>query len=167
MFYPQGAIDPLISSRDTTSLVDSQSTAAIGDELPSPSPVPSTASRPKPAVELAMSVFAPPNGRYGRERTFASRPRNGKDGGVEMWRGGCRWNLSVAASFVWRCLNSSIMAPFPHPAHRTGHAARPHPALGQDLTPSPTARRAQAGSAGRDRSARTGAGVESSRPCVV
>src|SRR5216684_6994394 len=28
------------------------------------------------------------------------------------------------------------MAPFPHPAHRTGHADLPHPALGQDFTPS-------------------------------
>src|SRR6267154_5914598 len=26
------------------------------------------------------------------------------------------------------------MAPFPHPAHRTGHADLPHPALGQELT---------------------------------
>src|SRR4029077_12123035 len=52
-----------------------------------------------------------------------------------MWRGGCRSNLSVAASFVWRCLSSSTMAPFPHPAHRTGHADLPHPALGQDFSP--------------------------------
>jgi hypothetical protein len=28
------------------------------------------------------------------------------------------------------------MAPFPHPAHRTGKADFPHPALGQDFTPS-------------------------------
>src|SRR6266542_4343535 len=56
-------------------------------------------------------------------------------GRVEMWRGGCRLNISVAASFVWRCLSDSAMAPFPHPAHRTGHADFPHPALGQDLTP--------------------------------
>jgi hypothetical protein len=27
------------------------------------------------------------------------------------------------------------MTPFPHPAHRTGHADLPHPALGQDFTP--------------------------------
>src|SRR5229473_4570809 len=27
------------------------------------------------------------------------------------------------------------MAPFPHPAHRTGQADLPHPALGQDVTP--------------------------------
>src|SRR5882757_4844618 len=51
-----------------------------------------------------------------------------------MWRGGCRLNISVAASFVWRCLTSSAMAPFPHPAHRTGLADLPHPALGQDFT---------------------------------
>src|SRR4030095_129063 len=51
-----------------------------------------------------------------------------------MWRGGCRLNISVAASFVWRCLSGSTMAPFSHPAHRTGQAAFPHPALGQDVT---------------------------------
>ena len=53
---------------------------------------------------------------------------------VEMWRGGFRPNISVAASFVWRCLSGSAVAPFPHPAHRTGHADLPHPALGQDIT---------------------------------
>src|ERR1700735_4890715 len=52
-----------------------------------------------------------------------------------MWRGGRRVNISVAASFVWRCLSSSAMTPFSHPAHRTGQADLPHPALGQDFTP--------------------------------
>ena len=28
------------------------------------------------------------------------------DGRVEMWRGGCRPNISVAAPFVWRCLRA-------------------------------------------------------------
>jgi len=56
-------------------------------------------------------------------------------GRVEMWRGGCRLHISVAASFDWRCLSGSTMAPFPHPAHRTGQADFPHPALGQDFTP--------------------------------
>src|SRR3979411_1268738 len=51
-----------------------------------------------------------------------------------MWRGGGRWNIAVAAPFVWRCLSGSTMAPFPHPAHRTGQADFPHPALGQDST---------------------------------
>ncbi len=55
-----------------------------------------------------------------------------------MWRGGGRSGMSVAAPFVWRCPSSLAIAPFPHPAHRTGHADFPHPALGQDLTPSPT-----------------------------
>src|SRR5690349_11586027 len=53
---------------------------------------------------------------------------------VEMWRGGGRSNISVAAPFVWRCLTGSAVAPFPHPAHRTGQAELPHPALGQDVT---------------------------------
>src|SRR5260370_11587761 len=86
---------------------------------------------------------------------------------VEVWRGGCRSNISVAAPFVWRCLTGSPMAPFPHPAHRTGHAELPHPALGQDLTPSPTTRRAQAASGVRARSARKGARVGTPRPCVA
>src|SRR5450830_1486258 len=74
-------------------------------------------------------------------------------------------NISVAASFVWRCLTGATMTPFPHPAHRTGHADLPHPALGQDITPSPTARRAQAGTGVRARSARRGARVDRSRLC--
>src|SRR5712672_4186239 len=51
-----------------------------------------------------------------------------------MWRGGCRLNISVAAPFVRRCLTGSTMSPFSHPAHRTGQADFPHPALGQDFT---------------------------------
>ena len=59
-------------------------------------------------------------------------------GRVEMWRGGLRFCLSVAAPFVWRCLNSLTITPFPHPAHQTGHAELPHPAFEQELTPSHT-----------------------------
>src|ERR1700740_2378834 len=55
-----------------------------------------------------------------------------------MWRGGCRPNISVAAPFVWRCLTGSTVAPFSHPAHRTGHADFPPPALRQDVTAAPT-----------------------------
>src|SRR6202011_2991438 len=55
-------------------------------------------------------------------------------GRVEMWRGGGRLSISVSAPFVWRCLNGSAMAPFPHPAHRTGLADFPHPPLGEDFT---------------------------------
>src|SRR5262249_32073913 len=88
-------------------------------------------------------------------------------GRVGMWRGGGRLNISVSASFVWPCLSGSAVTPFPHPAHRTGRADFPHPALGQDITPSPTARRAQAQSGGRARSARTDARVDRSRPGVA
>ena len=88
-------------------------------------------------------------------------------GRVEMWRGGSRFGLSVAAPFVWRCPSNLALTPFPHPAHRTGHADCPHPALGQDLTPSPTTRRAQVGTGVRDRSTRTGARVDTSRPGVA
>jgi hypothetical protein len=88
-------------------------------------------------------------------------------GRVEVWRGGCRSNVSVAAPFVWRCLTASALAPSPHPAHRTGHADLPHPALGQNVTPSPTARHAQVGSDVRAQSARRGARVDRPRPCVA
>src|SRR3982075_4538764 len=37
-------------------------------------------------------------------------------------------NISVSAPFVRRCLTGSTMAPFSHPAHRTGQADFPHPA---------------------------------------
>src|SRR5437868_12308915 len=66
-----------------------------------------------------------------------------------MWRGGGRPGMSVSASFVWRCLSGSAIAPFPHPSHRTQRADFPHCALGQDFTPSSTARRVQAGSDAR------------------
>ena len=95
----------------------------------------------------------------------AARPE--LDGRVEVWRGDCRSNTSVAAPFVWRCLTGSALAPSPHLAHRTGHADLPHPALGQNITPSPTTHRAQAGSDARARSARRGARVDRPRPGVA
>ena len=76
-------------------------------------------------------------------------------------------SISIAAPFVRRCLTGSTMAPFSHPAHRTGQADFPHPALGQNFTPSPTARRAQAGSGVRAQSARKDARVDKSRPCAA
>ena len=48
--------------------------------------------------------------------------------------------LSVAAPFVWRCPSNLTITPFPHPAHRTGRADFPHPALGRNTRPSHTAR---------------------------
>jgi hypothetical protein len=76
-------------------------------------------------------------------------------GRVEMWRGDRRYGLSVAASFVWRSPSTRTITPFPHPAHRAGIADRPHPALGQNITPSPTTGRAQVAPDARARSART------------
>ena len=68
-------------------------------------------------------------------------PRSELDhwGRVEMWRGSVSPGSTVAAPFVWRCLNCLNMTPFPHPAHRTGRADFLHPALGQVIMPSPTA----------------------------
>ena len=60
-------------------------------------------------------------------------------GRVEKWRGGGRLGLSVAAPFVWRCPSSFAVTPFPLPAHRTGRADFPHPALFQGFRPSHSA----------------------------
>jgi len=95
---------------------------------------------------------------------FQLKPTAGR---VGMWRGGGRPGMSVSASFVWRCLSGSAIAPFPHPSHRTQRADFPHCALGQDFTPSSTARRVQAGSDARARRSRRGARVDSCRPCFV
>jgi hypothetical protein len=84
-------------------------------------------------------------------------------GRVEMWRGGVRLGLSVPAPFVWRCLISRAVAPFPHPAHRTGQAAFPHPALGQDFMPLPTEGAAEARADGPVRVDRVGTGRDSVR----
>jgi hypothetical protein len=78
---------------------------------------------------------------YGMSAAFATQSANcaqrtAGPGRVEVWRGDVRLSMSVPAPFVWRCLSGSAVAPFPHPAHRTGHADFPHPALGQDFTPS-------------------------------
>src|SRR6266446_5178687 len=125
----------------------------------------------------ALEPWASQAGQIGKDRKppgeairGRSRPSTAFDperaaqvGRVEVWRSGCRSNISVAASFVWRCLTGPTLAPSPHLAHRTGHADRPHPALGQDLTPSPTTGRAHAGSDVRARSTRRGARVDTSR----
>src|ERR1700738_4464185 len=88
----------------------------------------------------AMGQLAPldvhsANGSYGPSGAVRPPPAYASLGRVGMWRGGCRPGISVAAPFVWRCLTGSTVAPFPHPAHRTGRADLPHPALGQDSTP--------------------------------
>jgi len=49
-----------------------------------------------------------------------------------MWRGGLGSAYLLPAPFVCRCLTSLALLPFPHPAHRTGPADLPHPALGED-----------------------------------
>src|SRR5438132_11705745 len=50
---------------------------------------------------------------------------------VEMWRGGLGAAYLLPALFC-RCLIGLAMLPFPHPAHRTGCADFPLPALGED-----------------------------------
>ena len=62
-------------------------------------------------------------------------------GRVEVWRGCCRLNISVAAPFVRRCLTGPTLAPSPHPARQTGHADFPHPAFSRPVRPSLSAGR--------------------------
>jgi hypothetical protein len=50
---------------------------------------------------------------------------------VEVWRGGLGFGLLLFQGFPVCGAISACHAPFPHPAHRTGRAVFPHPALGQ------------------------------------
>ena len=139
---------------------------------------PALAAGPPTALVAGSITAQGPRGRYSKRRGGQLSERatamsgiwslsGGKAGRVGMWRGGSRLNISVSAPFVWRCLSGSTVTPFPHPAHRTGHADLPHPALGRDFTHSPTARHAQARLGVRARSARKDARVDRSRPCVA
>jgi hypothetical protein len=116
--------------------------AAHGTELTHPTvcrrssprrhhPLCSGSGRSRPRTELTV----PATLRSSRVPE-TSRHRRAGFSRVEMWRGDGRQEMSVAAPFVWRCPSTPTIAPFPHPAHRTGRATLPHPALGQDLTPS-------------------------------
>ncbi len=102
-----------------------------------------------------------------RDLPLLAHRRPVEAGRVEMWRGDGRSEHRCFRPFRWRCPMSQTMAPFPHPTHRTGHADFPHPALGQDFTPSPTTRRASGWSDARARCARIGAGVDSSHRGVA
>ena len=95
------------------------------DSGPSPSAAPAETLSVQPLIPRRRSAMS------GLRRLQQAGMRR-----VEVWRGGVRLSMSVSAPFVWRCLSGSAVAPFPHPAHRTGQADFPHPALGQDLTPS-------------------------------
>ncbi len=71
---------------------------------------------------------------------------------------------------MWRGGNNNVesgITPFPHPPHRTGRAELPHPALGQDITFSPTTGHAQVASDVRDQSARKGGTEDRPRLDVV
>ena len=61
-------------------------------------------------------------------------------GRVEVWRGGLGFGLLRCQGFPVRGAISDCHAPFPHPAHRTGRADFPHPALLQNLRSSLSAR---------------------------
>ena len=55
----------------------------------------------------------------------------GKNGRVERWRGGLGFGIIPCRGFPVCVSLSTCRAPFPPPAHRTGRADFPHPALGQ------------------------------------
>ena len=132
-----------------------------------PAPRTSTARPPSAARQLSdFPTASSGNTRIrvpGRQR---AQPVESGCGAVAVGRA-----CVLAAPFVWRCLSGQGMAPFPHPSHRTGHADFPHPALGQDLTPSPSAGRARAPSGARDPGSRRGTRADRPRsphaePCA-
>ena len=69
------------------------------------------------------------------ERSVPDSPRVGR---VERWRGGVGFGIIPCRGFPVRVSIAACHAPFPPPAHRTGRADFPHPALGQGFTLSPT-----------------------------
>src|SRR5215813_5107322 len=91
-------------------------------------------------IEFAKTQTVPglrhlSNSCLSRNRKGTFQYQLGWSRGVTRW---FRWRLAVAGPFVCRCLNSDTMLPSSHPAHRTGRAERPHPALGESVTRSPT-----------------------------
>ena len=78
-----------------------------------------------------------------------------KSGRVETWRGGDRIGESLFPHVV-RGASFQAIAPSPRPAHRTGRADFPHPALGQGIMLSPTGSGAQATAGAPGRGARPG-----------
>ncbi len=94
---------------------------------------------------LPMRADAHSGGRRQRSRRCVKNPYLGYGGSskrsgcpagttgfgrVGMWRGGGRIGLSVSSPFVWRCLTSRAMTPFPHPPGRR----RRSPASGSHRT---------------------------------
>ena len=120
------------------------------------------AARPVAAVPYTQSSAVEPADATGSSRQTQWDSEGGQSvesrcGAVAVDRAPPLPPLSVGGAQVAR-----PFAPFLHPAHRTGRALLTHPALGQDITPSPTPRRAPARSVARARSARRGVKVDRS-----
>src|SRR2546422_222038 len=79
---------------------------------------------------------------------------------VGKWRGGVGRPCVLPALSVTGA-RISVRASFPPPAHRTGRADFPHPALGQELMRSPTASGVPAHAARPSRAARADTDGES------
>ena len=81
--------------------------------------------------------------------------------------GGFRTNISVSAPFVWWCLNGSTVAPVSTPRSSNRTCGTTASGSRTRLTPSSTARRAQAYSDARARNARRGVRVDRSHALDV
>ena len=77
-------------------------------------------------LQLAFADIAVVEGK--EERAFSR---------VERWRGGLGFGIVPYRGFPVCASIAACRAPFPPPAHRTGRAVFPHPALGQGITRSP------------------------------
>jgi len=117
---------------------------------PSSFPFPRPASPPRqrhlffPPSPLTPSSFLPPDPpptpptRHHRACNLNGGVPGGAGCRVERWRGCLGGGLSVCRPFRLPVPHEPHLAPFPSPAHRTGRAVFPHPALGEGLTRSPT-----------------------------
>jgi hypothetical protein len=106
----------------------------------------------KPAEHLYREL------QFGLRAAVGTRSLDELLGRVEMWRGGGRSGLSVAAPFVWRCPSNLAVAPFPHPPHRTGRALLTHPAPFRHIKPSRSSGRVQAAAGVSASTSRRGTG---------
>ncbi len=72
--------------------------------------------------------------RHDHKGTTDPLVRGERVGRVERWRGGLGFGIILGRGFPGCVSIATCHAPFPPPAHRTGRAVFPHPALGQGFT---------------------------------
>jgi hypothetical protein len=79
---------------------DSNLTAGLDEALERSAKIPLTNLKCPVWASPVIAVMSAARPLFAKEQTFAATHRTAVSCRVEMWRGGCRLNISVAASFV-------------------------------------------------------------------